>query len=119
MRLMTTVNTPLKAAKDLLKLGAETGFIHRRDPDVGRALNAAFVQTARIPTERGRDGLFDGPPDLAVKIISPNGRTIDVEAEITDFLPAGCLSVWIISPARRTITIHRPGRGPLRSRHAN
>ena len=92
--------------------GAETGFILKRDPDLVRAPDVAFVRSGRIPAERGRDGFFDGPPDLAVEIISPGDRLVEVERKIDDFLAAGCLSVWIISPVRRTITLHRPARDP-------
>ena len=106
----------LKQFVDTHKLGrvftAETGFILKRDPDLVRAPDVAFVRSGRVPAERGRGGFFDGPPDLAVEIVSPGDRLVEVERKIDDFLTAGCLSVWIISPVRRTITLHRPARDP-------
>ncbi|HEY4759453.1 MAG TPA: Uma2 family endonuclease, partial [Thermoguttaceae bacterium] len=48
-------------------MGAETGFIIRRDPDTVRAPDVAFIRADRIP-EKLPQGYFDGPPDLAVEV---------------------------------------------------
>jgi Uma2 family endonuclease len=47
-------------------VGAETGFILRRNPDTVRAPDAAFIAKARVPSTGLPDGFFPGPPDLAV-----------------------------------------------------
>ena len=85
---------------------AETGFYLSRDPDTIRAPDVAFVRAGRIPMEADRSGFFDGPPDLAVEIVSPNDRVAEVLDKVSDYLRAGTLEVWVIDPRRRTITVY-------------
>ncbi len=35
-----------------------------------------------------------------------------MEECVVDYLAAGTRVVWIVSPARRTVTAHRPGASP-------
>lgn len=58
-------------------MGAETGFIIRRDPDTVRAPDIAFIRADRLP-EKIPQGYFDGAPDLAVEVLSPNDRASEV-----------------------------------------
>ncbi|MFP3942052.1 MAG: Uma2 family endonuclease, partial [Thermoanaerobaculia bacterium] len=51
--------------------GAETGFILSRDPDTVRAPDAAFVTRERAERFGGREGFFEGTPDLAAEVVSP------------------------------------------------
>ena len=86
--------------------GAETGFYLSRNPDTVRAPDVAFVRVERIPEDADGSGFFDGPPDLAVEILSPNDRTADLLEKVADFLRAGTLEVWVIDPRARTVTVY-------------
>ena len=85
-----------------------TGFTLQRDPDTVRAPDAAFVSQGRLPQEESLDGYLELAPDLAVEVISPNDRPQEVRGKVADWLNAGTRLVWVIYPASRTATVHRP-----------
>lgn len=86
---------------------AETGFILSRDPDTVRAPDAAFVTAERAARQTRREGFFDGPPDLAVEVISPADTVEEVDAKIHEYLQAGTRLVWVVHPRTRTVTAYR------------
>jgi len=87
-------------------MGAETGFIIRRDPDTVRAPDVAFIRADRMP-EKLPQGYFDGPPDLAVEVLSPSDRASEVQGKIRDWLDAGCRAVWVVDPEPKSVTIYK------------
>jgi Uma2 family endonuclease len=87
-------------------MGAETGFIVRRNPDSVRAPDVAFIRADRLPANLPQ-GYFDGPPDLAVEVLSPNDRASEVQVKIRDWLDAGCRAVWIVDPETKSVTIYK------------
>jgi len=91
--------------------GAETGFHIGHDPDTVRAPDVAFVRAARVAQGVTR-GFFQGPPDLAVEVLSPDDRMGRVLAEVNQWLDAGCDTVWVIDPDSRTVSVHRKGEEP-------
>jgi Uma2 family endonuclease len=90
-------------------VGADTGFILARDPDVVRAPDAGFVSRARIEQLGVPKQFFPGAPDLAVEIVSPGDTMYEIEEKVDDFLAAGTRLVWVVNPRRRTVTVYRPG----------
>jgi Uma2 family endonuclease len=89
--------------------GAETGFHIAKTPDTVRAPDVGFVRRERIPSATTVSGFFDGPPDLAVEVLSPDDRPRAVAAKVEDWLTAGCLAVWLVDPVKQTVTIHQRG----------
>lgn len=87
--------------------GAETGFVLRRDPDTVRAPDVAFVTAVRAAAQASLASFFDGPPDLAVEVVSPSDRDEEVEEKVLDFLAAGTREVWVVRPRTRTVTVYR------------
>jgi len=87
---------------------AEAGFQIAHNPDTVRAPDVAFVHANRIPCG-GVRGFFQGAPDLAVEVLSPNDRPVEVAAKIHDWLRAGSTAVWIVDPENRTVTVHGDG----------
>ncbi len=85
---------------------AEAGFRIAHDPDTVRAPDVGFVRTERIPSG-GVKGFFQGPPDIAVEVVSPNDRASEVMAKAQDWLQAGCLLVWVVDPETRTVSVYR------------
>jgi Uma2 family endonuclease len=86
--------------------GAKTGFHIARRPDTVRAPDVGFVRNQRVP-EAAVQGFFDGPPDLAVEVLSPDDRPAKVAAKVADWLASGCLAVWLVDPAKKTVSVHR------------
>lgn len=122
-RIAAMLHAYVAARKLGVVTAAETGFLLVRSPDTVRAADVAFVAERRVP--RGRTiGFFEGAPDLAVEVLSPSdvrdhaarSRAI---AKIADWLAAGCLEVWSVDPADRTVTVHTSGGALTLANEAN
>jgi Uma2 family endonuclease len=85
--------------------GAETGFQIGHDPDTVRASDVGFVCTDRVPPET-TTGFFQGAPDLAVEVLSPNDRASAVTAKVQDWLAAGCRAVWVADPGTKSVAVY-------------
>lgn len=93
-------------------VAGDAGFVLSRSPDTVRGPDVAFVSRGR---EGGRDRrrAFEGPPDMAVEILSPSDRSRDARAKAAEYLAAGTRIVWVVDPEVETVTVHRPRSGPL------
>jgi len=91
---------------------AETGFVLGRDPDTVRAPDVGFIRSDRVPKERTR-GFFEGPPDLAVEVVSPTDRAGELLTKVQDWLTAGCRAVWVVDPTSQTASVYRGSRETL------
>lgn len=103
MRIAARLSTYVEERQLGCVFNADTGFIIHRNPDSVRAPDVAFVRQQRIPAQLPK-GFFDGPPDLAVEVISPNDSTAEVQEKTEDWLNAGCSEVWLINPKTKTAT---------------
>ncbi len=56
--------------------------------------------------------MIDGAPLLAVEILSPSDKQVDIDQKIDDFLQYGVQLVWIVDTHFRTVTVHQPGKLP-------
>ena len=92
-----------------LAFGAETGFLIQRNPDTVRAPDIAFIRRERIPVGGLPQGYWPGAPDLAVEVISPGDTAREVEEKANVWLRAGCLTVWIVDPRSKSITVYVAG----------
>jgi len=100
-------------------LGAETGYTLTRGPDTVRGADVSFVSAARIPAGPLTKKFWEGAPDLAVEVVSPDDRAGDIEEKVEDYLRAGARLVWVVSPKLRTVTIYRPIGNPQVLREAD
>ncbi|MGQ0815377.1 MAG: Uma2 family endonuclease [Gemmatimonadota bacterium] len=83
----------------------EAGFVLSEKPATVRGPDVAFVRAERVP--RGyHPGIFRGPPDLAIEVVSPGNRAGELLRKVSEFLDAGTPVVWVIDPARRTVVVH-------------
>lgn len=90
-------------------VGAETGFVLKRNPDTVRAPDAAFIAAVRVPAGGLPETYFDGAPDLAVEVVSPGDTAQDVQSKVTDWLQAGTRMVWVLYPKSRQVFVFRAG----------
>ena len=98
-------------ARDLGICGAaEPGFILRRSPDDVRTPGVCFVAKARIPAKGIPTTYRPFAPDLAVEVISPSDRLVDVHVKITEYFAAGARLVWVVEPETRTVHVYRSRR---------
>jgi Uma2 family endonuclease len=92
---------------------AETGFVLNRGPDTVRAPDFAFIHKQRLAEIEGLTGYIPIPPDLAVEVISPDDRYIEVNQNTQDWLNFGVRAVVVINPRTEETTVHRPQGRPL------
>lgn len=85
---------------------SDTGFRIARNPDSVRSPDAAFVRQERV-VETPK--YFEGPPDLAVEVVSPNDRYSAVQEKTLEWLRAGVRAVVIVDPQTRRAHVHRAG----------
>jgi Uma2 family endonuclease len=85
-------------------VSAEAGFHIVRNPDTVRAPDVAFVRADRL--SEATDGFFPGAPDLAVEVVSPTDRMVDVDAKTEAWLAAGTRLVWVIRPDTRCVVVN-------------
>jgi Uma2 family endonuclease len=91
------------------KVVANTGFILKRNPDITRAPDVAFVTTERIGTNPIPErGFWEVAPDLAVEIVSPDDRADAAYEKVQEYLRAGVRLVWVIYPRQRKLHRFRP-----------
>jgi Uma2 family endonuclease len=86
---------------------AETGFKIQSNPDTVRAPDVAFIKQERVEQAGSTTGYWTGAPDLAVEITSPGDTISEVEGKVTEWLAAGVVIVWIVSPKLKTVTVYR------------
>jgi Uma2 family endonuclease len=87
---------------------AEAGFTLRQNPDTVRAPDVAFVSKARILTQGKPEKFWEGAPDLAVEVVSPNDRFDDVVEKVQEYLAAGARLVWVALPRSKSIMVYHP-----------
>ena len=77
----------------------------REGKDTLRGLDIAYLSAERLPGVLPRSPLRVAP-DLAVEIISPSNKAIDIEKKIHQLLSAGTALIWIVYPDLRSITVY-------------
>jgi len=81
----------------------ECGYHLERDPDTVLGPDVSFVSRERV--NRTDDAYYDGPPDLAIEVLSPGDRKSYVERKLAIWLETGTRSVWLVDPRRRTVEV--------------
>jgi Uma2 family endonuclease len=90
----------------------EVGFRLRTNPDTTVGIDVAYVSAAQVSAPPTGTTMFDGPPVLAVEVLSPNDRYEDTMDKVDDYLSCGVPLVWVVDTRRRTVTVYRPGAEP-------
>ncbi len=93
-------------------LCGEAGVRLRRNPDTTVGVDVIYVSAATAAQQSDETTLIEGPPVLAVEILSPNDTQEEIHDKIDGYLEAGVALVWIIDPRRQTVQIIRPDEGP-------
>jgi Uma2 family endonuclease len=108
-----TIRLTLPIAQHVVKhrLGevyaAETGFKLGSNPDTVRAPDIAFIRQQRVDEVGATKGYWPGAPDLAVEVLNPNDRVVEVEEKVSEWLMAGTRQVWVVSAKLQTVTVYR------------
>ena len=108
MRIGTALDAHVKGNNLGIVFPTGTRFVLGRDPDTVRAADTAFVARERIPDDRLPEDCFPMGPDLAVEVVSPQDRPLDVREKIEDWLQGGTRLVWVVQRVQRTVMVYRP-----------
>ncbi len=106
------VNAELRAfvrQHGLGRVGPEIGFTLARNPDIVFGPDVAFLTEERVAASNWQEGFIEGPPTLAVEVVSPNDRMTEVQAKVETYLRYGTERVWVVEPKTQTVTVHHPG----------
>jgi Uma2 family endonuclease len=71
-----------------------------------RAPDLAFIRQERIPPLDPK-GFWEGPPDLAVEVLSPEDRSSDVQDKVEEYLSGGVTLVLIVDPDSKSVVAYR------------
>jgi Uma2 family endonuclease len=93
-------------------VGGEAGFRIRRDPDTTVGIDVAYASPEVAAETPESPHWFDGPPVLAVEILSPSDEHGEVVEKIREYLDASVPLVWIVDPDFRTVVVYRPDAEP-------
>lgn len=83
----------------------ETGFMLRHAPDVVLAPDAAVIPRERLPNGELPDGFVEGPPSLAVEVVSPHDTEAELMQKVGYYLDAGVDRVWLVRSRNRSVTV--------------
>ena len=93
-------------------VGGEAGFRIRRNPDTLVGIDVAYIDAAASAKISNDMKIIEGPPVLAVEILSPSDKQEDILDKVRDYLDAGTKVVLLLEPVFETVTVYRPDAAP-------
>jgi Uma2 family endonuclease len=98
-------------AGQLGEVYTNTGFILRREPDLMRGPDHAFVAAERIARQPPpEEGFYEIAPDLVAEVVSPNDTANEIAEKVRDYAQAGVRLIWIVYPRLREVHVYRADR---------
>jgi Uma2 family endonuclease len=93
-------------------VSGEAGFRLRGTKDSVVGIDVAYASAELVAASRADDRIFNGPPVLAVEILSPSDTQEEIVEMVQLDLEAGVI-VWVVELEFRLVRIHRPGQVPV------
>lgn len=90
----------------------EVGCIIQHDPMTTVGIDVAYFDYDVANDDSRGTSFIDGPPILAVEILSPSDTIEGVTEKVEEYLAAGVAIVWVVNPRFRTIEVFRPDTDP-------
>lgn len=85
----------------------DVGYQLTWNPDTVLGPDISYISKQRLREMGEVEGYWQGPPDLAVEVLSPGDRRGQVNKKVLQWLSGGAKQVWLVDPKHRTITIYR------------
>jgi Uma2 family endonuclease len=82
-----------------------------RDPDTTLEIDVSLVRKEQSEAAKGQ-AFVEGPPLVAVKVLSPSGTRAKMTDEVAELADAGVGLVWVVDPSYGTVWVVRPGKRP-------
>lgn len=77
---------------------------NKRSPDVSFIAKERLQGLKRLP-----QGSWQGAPDLAIEILSPNNTVAEIHLKIVEYFENGTRLVWVINPEEQYVLVyHKP-----------
>ena len=90
----------------------EAYFRIRKDPETNVGVDVALSTAEQAAKTKKTASFVEGPPVLAIEVLSPNDKLKDINEAIVEYLDCGTKQVWIVDPYLETVTVHQAGREP-------
>ena len=90
----------------------EAYFRIRKDPDTNVGIDIALATPEQKATVKKKSSYIEGPPLLAVEVLSPYDKQKEIFEAIEEYLECGVKIVWIVDPYTETVAVHRLGLEP-------
>jgi Uma2 family endonuclease len=90
-------------------LTGEAGVRLERDPDSTVGIDVAYVSAEAIERTPEDQPWIEGPPVLAVEVLSPSDTHKGVVEKVGEYLRTGVAVVWVIDPDFQLVHIHQRG----------
>ena len=91
----------------------EVGCILRRNPDSTVGIDVVYTSAELAAPGADETTMLDGPPILAVEILSPNDTVEQIGEKVDEYRAAGVPLVWLVDPHFRTIVVHQRDKPPV------
>ena len=92
--------------KGIIHVG-DAGFRLRGTADSLVGIDLAYASPALVAATPRKQAYYDGPPVLAIEILSPSDTQEDIFEKVELYLEAGVV-VWLVDPNLRIVTVCRP-----------
>lgn len=83
-------------------------ILKRNDQDSSPVSDVTYISYECLPASWKRNEACPVPPELVIKIISPDQTIKDFEDKTKDYFDAGVSRVWIVNPENISIMIFYP-----------
>lgn len=93
-------------------LGGEVGVRLSRIPETTVGVDVVYISAEQRARQSDDSTLIDGPPILAVEILSPSDTQEAIHEKVDCYIEAGVALVWVIDPHDETVTVYRPDAEP-------
>ena len=92
----------------------EAGFILRQGPEtIPAGVDVALITAEQADGLDWCETLIVGPPRLIAEVLSPNDTLEEISERVAEYLECGVPVVWVVNPAFRTVSVHRPNAHPI------
>jgi Uma2 family endonuclease len=75
---------------------------NKRSPDISFVAKERLQGLKRLPK-----GFFQGAPDLAIEIISPNHTFEEIHTKLVEYFDNGTRLAWVINPDEESVLVYR------------
>ena len=93
-------------------VSGEAGFRLIQDPETYVGIDVAFASAEQLAATPPGSSYLEGPPVLAVEILSPSDTKERTDEKIAAYFAAGVAVIWLVDPTLKAVTVLRPDDEP-------